>query len=131
MAINTIAPIWQAFAATWSSHDLDKVLPLYTDDCVYEDVTLGVVNHGKDELRGFGELFIAGFPDVRFEMVSGFITGPWAAGEWTMIGTHRGALPGLPATGKSISIRGVSLLELADGKIRRCSDYWDMATLLR
>lgn len=123
--------LWQDFATTWSSHNMDRVLPLFTDDCVCEDVTLGVVNHGWEELRGFGQLFISGFPDVTFEMTSGFIAGDWAGGEWTMAGTHAGDLPGLPATGKSVSIRGSSIAELKDGKIRRCSDYWDMATLLR
>jgi steroid delta-isomerase-like uncharacterized protein len=110
---------------------MDNVLPLYTDDCVYEDVTLGVVNHGKDELRAFGGLFLSGFPDVAFELTSQVAAGERAAGEWIMTGTHTGNLPGLPATGRSISIRGASILELRDGKIRRCSDYWDMATLLR
>jgi ketosteroid isomerase-like protein len=54
---DTIHDLWLAFASTWSSHDLDQVLPLYTDDVHYEDVTFGAVNHGKDELRAFGELF--------------------------------------------------------------------------
>jgi hypothetical protein len=49
----------------WSSHDFDRLLPLFTDDVLYEDVTMGAVNHGKDELRAFGEAF-PGFPDVTF-----------------------------------------------------------------
>lgn len=64
-------------------------------------------------------------------MTSGFVAGTWAGGEWIMRGTHTGDLPGLPATGKGVSVRGSSIIELQDGKIRRCSDYWDMATLLR
>jgi steroid delta-isomerase-like uncharacterized protein len=40
-------------------------------------------------------------------------------------------MPGIPATGKQFSVRGVSILELEDGKIRRCSDYWDMAEFLK
>jgi ketosteroid isomerase-like protein len=41
-------------------------------------------------------------------------------------------MPGLPAaTGKQVEVRGASILEFADGKIRRCSDYWDMATFLK
>jgi steroid delta-isomerase-like uncharacterized protein len=133
MATAGLDRILEEFVTTWSSHDMDRVLPLYTADCTYEDVTLGAINHGKDELRGFGKLFISGFPDVTFELASQFVAvnGSWAAGEWMMTGTHRGDLPGLPATGKPISIRGVSILELLDNKIRRCSDYWDMATLLK
>jgi len=38
------------WATTWSSRDPDKVLSLFTDDYVYEDVTFGAINHGKKEL---------------------------------------------------------------------------------
>jgi steroid delta-isomerase-like uncharacterized protein len=110
---------------------MEQVLPLYTDDCTYEDVPMGAVNHGKEELRAFGQLFFSGFPDATFEMTSGFVAGTWAGGEWLMRGTHTGDLPGLPATEKSMAVRGSSMLELADGRIRRCTDYWDMAALLR
>jgi steroid delta-isomerase-like uncharacterized protein len=115
----------------WSAHDMERLLPLFTDDVVYEDVTLGAVNHGKDELRAFGEGFFAGFPDVTFEVTTRFATVALGGLEWVMRGTHRGDLPGMPATGRSVEVRGASICEVAGGRIRRCSDYWDMATLLK
>lgn len=33
-----------------SSHETDRLLPLFSDGVVYEDVTMGAVNHGTDEL---------------------------------------------------------------------------------
>src|SRR5262249_43407777 len=43
-----------------------------------------------------------------------------------MSGTHKGNLPGIPATGKRFSsVRGSTILELEAGKIRQESDYWD------
>ena len=79
----------------------------------------------------FGEEFFAAFPDVAFELRSRFTNGSWGGAEWVMRGTHRGDLPGMPATGKRIDIRGASILEFDGNKIRRCSDYWDMATFLK
>jgi predicted ester cyclase len=38
---------------------------------------------------------------------------------------------GMPATGKRFSTRGVTILELQAGKIRRNSDYWDAAGVMR
>ena len=43
------------WAAAWSSHNTEELLTLFTDDCVYEDVTFGVVNRGKKEVRAFAE----------------------------------------------------------------------------
>jgi steroid delta-isomerase-like uncharacterized protein len=51
--------------------------------------------------------------------------------EWTMAGTHQGDLPGLPATGRRFSLRGSAIVELRQGKIKRLTDYWDMATFMK
>jgi steroid delta-isomerase-like uncharacterized protein len=51
--------------------------------------------------------------------------------EWVMSGTHHGDFPGMPATGKRFSVRGAAIVELQGGKIRRLSDYWDAATVMR
>jgi steroid delta-isomerase-like uncharacterized protein len=110
---------------------MGRLLALFTEDVVYEDVTMGVVNHGTAELRAFGEGFFSGFPDVIFELRSSFANGARGGAEWNMRGTHKGDLPGMPATGKRVDVRGASIFEFAGDRIRRCSDYWDMATLLK
>jgi steroid delta-isomerase-like uncharacterized protein len=118
------------WAAGWSTQNIERVISLCTDDCLYEDVPLSVVNHGKDELRAFGQQVFNAFPDFKIELVSQFAAADWAMLEWTMSGTHHGDLPGMPATGRSFSVRGATVLALDDGRISRNSDYWDMAALL-
>jgi steroid delta-isomerase-like uncharacterized protein len=121
----------EAWARHLSAHDTKQFLTLFTDDVVYEDVTFGVVNHGKQQLATFIDGFFPAFPDITFELKSGFVAGTWAGIEWVMAGTHRGDLPGMPATGKRCQIRGATILELEAGKIKRNSDYWDLATMLK
>jgi steroid delta-isomerase-like uncharacterized protein len=118
------------WAAGWSTQDIERVLSLCTDECVYEDVPLGVVNRGKEELRAFGQQVFNAFPDFKIELSTHVAAGDWAMLEWTMSGTHQADLPGMPATGKSFFVRGATALQLDDGRIRRNSDYWDVATLL-
>ena len=120
----------ECWAAFWSAHDMEHLLPLFTESVLYEDVTLGVANRGIAELRAFGERFFSAFPDVTFELRSSFVNGTGGGAEWVMRGTHKGDLPGLPTTSKRMEIRGASIFEFSGNKIRRCSDYWDMATLL-
>jgi steroid delta-isomerase-like uncharacterized protein len=118
------------WATGWSTQDIERVISLCTDDGLYEDVPLGVANHGKDELRAFGQQVFNAFPDFKIELTTHVAGGDWAMLEWTMSGTHQGDLPGMPATGKSFSVRGATALQLDEGRISRNSDYWDMATLL-
>lgn len=117
--------------AALNSRDIEKFLSFYTDDCVYEDVAVGKVNHGKDELRNFYSDFFRMAPDVKFEEKIAIRSGDWLATEWVMTGTHSGSTPEIPATGKRFSIRGASIMQIRDGKISRESDYWNMASFLQ
>ena len=128
----TLERVLADWARHWSSHDLDHLLALFTDDLVFEDVAQGVVHRGKDSVRAFAERVFPGFPDMTLELTSRFVTGSQGGGEWMMRGTNRGDSPGMPATGKQVELRGASIFEFAaDGKIRRYADYWDMATFLK
>jgi steroid delta-isomerase-like uncharacterized protein len=93
----------------------------------------GAVRHGKDEVRAAIEAFFVGFPDATFELSSPgsrFACGTRGGVEWTMRGTHRRDVHGMPATGMHVDARGASIVEFADGKMCRCSDYFDRASLL-
>lgn len=130
------------YIAAWASHDVEKIASYFTDDCVYEDLALGVVLHGKEGLKAFVNSTFAAYPDLKFEPKSSFVSALGrfgfgrAGAEWIMSGTHRGdlhihGLPILPATGRSFSVRGVSVIEMRKGKIKRHSDYYDNASVLR
>jgi steroid delta-isomerase-like uncharacterized protein len=135
MANSELKRLLDDWAVAWSSGDSsdpEQILALFTDDCVFEDVTFGVVARGKEELRSFATGAFAAVPDFRYRLRSRFATSRWAAIEWVMSGTHNGDFPGIPATGKRFSsVRGSTILELEAGKIRRESDYWDAATFMK
>lgn len=120
------------YLAAWNSHDVNKILSFVTDDCVYEDMALGVVNHGKKELTAYINSMVVDIPDLKLEMKSAFGAGDWIGGEWVMTGTQAHSSHfGLPATGKRFSIRGASITELRYGKISRNTDYWNLASFLQ
>src|SRR5690349_12797841 len=119
------------WAAAWSGGDSDRLAATFTDDCVYEDVPMGVLTHGKAELRAFANGIFAVIPDFAVELTAHFAADGWAGLEWTMSGTQRGDLPGIPATGKPFTLRGSSILVLSSGRIGRCTDYWDMTAFLK
>jgi steroid delta-isomerase-like uncharacterized protein len=113
--------------AAWNSHDPDKMLPLFTDDVVYEDVTFGEVSHGKTELRKFAADEFEGSPDLELKLDRTDFHGNHGTIEWTFTGTDKGVFK----TGKKFSVRGVSVIDLRDGKISRNLDFYDSATIMR
>jgi steroid delta-isomerase-like uncharacterized protein len=130
MAIN-MKKVAADFIRAWNSHDVDKIASFFTDDCVYEDVAFGVVNRGKKEIKDFIKGMYVWSPDLKFELKSFFSARGRTASEWVMADTHAGEVPGIPATGKSFSVRGASIEELRGGKISRHSDYYNVVSFLQ
>lgn len=125
------APIPTAWAVAWNAHDTDRVLALYTADATYEDVGFDLVVQGTEQLRAFAAGFFQVVPDLNLALTSAFQTDGWAAAEWLWTGTDQGIFPDQGATGKPFSVRGASIWELRDGKIRRNADHANVAALLR
>src|ERR1700740_2655228 len=118
------------WAIAWSSSDTERLLPLFTDDVVYEDVTFGAVNRGKAALHDFATSTFGAFSDLKFELKSRLVAADGKSGamEWVWRGRQTKDLPGLPATNKTFEVRGATVVDFTDGKISRNSDYWDLAT---
>jgi len=121
----------EAWLRGWDTHDIEGLIAVFSDDCMYEDVPTGVVNKGQGELRTFAQAWLSAVPDAWAKLVSSCAAGGHGAAEWEFGGTHRGDLPGMPASGRTMVIRGQSAFDFADGKIKRCCDYWDLAAVLR
>ena len=46
MVTTTLSKLTQEFMNAFNSHDVDKILTLYTNDCTIEDVAAGKTYHG-------------------------------------------------------------------------------------
>jgi predicted ester cyclase len=93
---------------------------------IFVDAFGGIVNSAMrnwnmcsmSELQSFAEQTFATIPDFRLQLTSRFASGDRGAIEWTMSGTQKVHIPGLPATGKSFSaLRAVTIVEFRAGKI--------------
>jgi steroid delta-isomerase-like uncharacterized protein len=127
---NNIEQLVNDFWAAWNSHDWEKASLFYTDDCVMEDLP-SKISHGKPEIEAYYKYLLVGYPDLHFESKNSFGIKNQIASEWIMSGTHTGNTARFKATGKKFSVRGMSILEVENGKIIRETDYWDMNSLLQ
>jgi len=121
------ASLAKQWIAAWNSHTPDKMLPLFTEDVLYEDVAFGEVNHGKAELSKFAASEFDAVPDLELKLLRADIHGGHGTIEWSFSGTDKG----IYKTGKKFSVRGVSVIDVRDGKIFRNLDFYDSATIMR
>jgi len=128
-----IEKIFQAYTDAWNSHDVKKIAAFFTENGIHEDLAIGSIYRGKDELKaGISPLFAA-CPDFKLELRSLFDSNDWVGQEWVMTGTQSGAFRalGIPTTGKKFLIRGASITKLSRGKIARNTDYWNLMSMLQ
>ena len=67
------------------------------------------------------------FPDARGTITNKIVAGNKGAAEIVWRGTNRGSLMGNPATGRSVEVRAVVVIDTDGTKITRSSHYIDVA----
>ena len=67
----------------------------------------------KQDYRGL----VAAFGDIQFSIDDMFAQGERVAARWTGHLTHRGSFWGIAPTGKRVTLSGISLYRLANGKL--------------
>ena len=113
--------------AAWNSRDADKLVAAFSDDVVYEDVAAGQINRGKDEVRKWAAGAFADIENFKLEVVRSSYYKGGGTVEWIWSGTDKG----LFKTGKSFSVRGVSVIEVRGGKVSSYKEYYDFSTVMR
>jgi hypothetical protein len=84
-----------------------------------------------ENIPGFVENILHVLTDIHLDLHDAFGAGNWATAEYTFSATNNGLIPVPGTTGKSFSVRTVTVFELLGDKILRSSDYYDSATILK
>lgn len=110
------------FLAAWQGRDMAELMAPFAEDSVYHNVPVAPIQ-GLAGIRQIFESFLQAFTDARLEVVT-LATGPGLViaervDYFTMVDGRRIVLP----------VTGV--FEVRGGKIRRFSDYFDLADFER
>jgi steroid delta-isomerase-like uncharacterized protein len=69
--------------------------------------------------------FHTAFPDLKFTIEDEIAEGNDVAVRWTLRATHLGEYQGRPATGKPVIATGISIFQIANGKIQEITVNMD------
>lgn len=86
---------------------------------------------GIDGAQQSIEGYRSAFPDLEITINEQIAEGDLVATRWTAIGTHKGELMGVAATGKEATVTGLSLDKIKDGKIVESWNNWDTLGMLQ
>ena len=103
--------------------NIDMIDTHFASNYVNKTVTSTV--NGQAEAKDFFGAFLTGFSDINFVVDEIFGVDDRVVKRWTFNGTHTGEFAGIPATGNNISLKGVSVSRIVDGKISEELDFMD------
>lgn len=121
----------QDFAAVWDSRDEGAIDRVFAPEVILLNVPEETTYRGRDALKAYVHDFSTWTLDLKMSIRNYRVDGRFAIVEWTWSGILHGDLPAeLNIVGKSFAVPGVSILELMDGQVTHCTNYYDAAALL-
>lgn len=118
--INMYTAVWDEVL---NKGNLDAIDANFTDD--YTLTTTAETITGIEAARAHYGTYLTAFSDIEFIVDDIYGQGNTVIKQWTFKGTHTGDLFGIPATGKSIALQGVSIAQIENGKIASDTDFAD------
>jgi steroid delta-isomerase-like uncharacterized protein len=79
------------------------------------------MQHGLEGHNAIVALFKASFPDMQWQIKEMVAEGDRVVARTTMEATYAGDFIGIPPTGKHVSVDGIHILRIADGRI---AEHW-------
>jgi len=101
----------EAFLAAFNRRDVDGIMALMSDDCVFESSSPGPAGNrlvGQQAVRKAWEQLFAARQGVTFDGEETFVAGDRAIARWVMRWTDGG---------KEQHIRGLDILRIRNGKV--------------
>jgi steroid delta-isomerase-like uncharacterized protein len=118
--------------AAWNRGDAEGIVAFIAEDVIWRDVALGMPLHGRAALQAAAQAYMTAFPDLHIDVTSWTLDGPRLVQEWTVTGTHRGELMGMPPTGRWTESYGAAVTTFdEDAVMIEGSSYWNPLAMLQ
>jgi len=119
------------YHSVWNERRLEFIDKIIAKSHALGDPTLSGGAVGPSAYRRQVERFQKALPDLKFSIDETVSEKDKLVVAWTITGTHRGELLGIPATNKKISVSGITINQIADGKILESTVVWDVVALMQ
>jgi predicted ester cyclase len=111
--------------------NLDLVDEIFDPQYVLHDPSSPQEVRGLEGTKRYVGMFRSAFPDIAHNIEDQFAEGDKVVTRLRAHATHTGDLMGITPTGKGVTIEGISIWRIADGKIEECWFNYDALGLMR
>jgi len=119
------------FQEVWNDGRIETVYELLSPDGVATGQRgADKVIRGPKEFDKFVREIRGAFPDIKVTVEDIFGADDKVVMRWSAIMTHTGDALGMPATGRIVRSRGITIAKIVDGQIVEGWDNWDQLGML-
>jgi steroid delta-isomerase-like uncharacterized protein len=115
----------------WNKRKLDSVAELISPSHALNDPFVSGSQVGPELYRRRVLELTVSFPDLRFTLDDLIAEKEKVVASWVISATHKGDFMNIPATGKKVSVEGITIHYVRNGKILDSNARWDTVGLLR
>lgn len=121
----------RVFEEVWNQRKLEVADQLLASDYVSHDPASPDFGRGPDALKRLVKYYTDAFPDTHFTVDEMISEGDRVVARWTVTGTQRGQLGDIPATNRQVTVTGVEIVRISNGKVQEARTTWDALGLMR
>jgi steroid delta-isomerase-like uncharacterized protein len=132
MVEKNVSLTWRWFEEVWNQKKVATVHELVAPECIWHGTSeTGEELRGPDGFLQLHARLIDAFPDMHFDVQDVFGAGDQIAVRWTAKMKHLGDGMGIKASGADITIHGMGIARMVNGKVVETWDNWDKLGMMQ
>jgi len=118
-------------AEVWNARKFDVINEVIDTTYTYHDPNTPDLGKGPEGYKARVAMYTKVFPDLRLSVEDIVTEQDKVVLRWKSSGTHSGELLGIPASGKSTGVFGITTMQFKNSKVTEEWCVWDTLGLLR
>jgi steroid delta-isomerase-like uncharacterized protein len=131
MSMENKTIVHRLYEEVWNKRKLEVVDELISPSHALQDPIVSGSQVGPELYKRRVVELTTGFPDLRFTIEDTIAEKEKFVVSWIISGTHKGEFMEIPATGRKISVEGITIHHIRNGKILDSYARWDALGLMR
>ncbi len=115
----------------WNKRNMAVIDEIFAPNYVNHDPSSPDFGRGPESVRRLTSFYLSAFPDTRFTIDDQISEGDRVLTRWTARGTHQGDLRGIAPTGRKVTVTGMTVSRVSNGKIIEDYENWDALGLMQ
>ena len=132
MASENVQVVLRWFDEVWNKGDIAVIDELFSADGIAHGLgEPGREVRGAEAFKPFVQRLRAAFPDLKITVDDTIEQGDKVAARFSAIMTHEGGDLGIPATGRTVQVQGISFSRIHNGQIVEGWNNWDIHGMMQ